>query len=84
MKKGYHIQHIKKGEIGKSSKLLEEVHELIDAEKQECKVMILIELSDLIGAIDLYLERNFKDIQPEDLRKMSTITQRAFKNGFRK
>lgn len=81
---GYHLKEIKKGTLGTSSKLLEEVQELIDAEEQTCKLMVLIELSDLIGAIEAYLAQNFKDIQLEDLKKMSDITKRAFKTGARK
>lgn len=81
---GYHLKEIKKGKLGASSKLLEEVQELIDAEEQTCKLMVLIELSDLIGAIEAYLAQNFKDIQLEDLKKMSDITKRAFKTGARK
>jgi hypothetical protein len=81
---GYHITKIKKGEIGKSSKILEEVEELIDAEKQGCKIMQLVELSDLIGAVELYLAKNFPGMMLEDLTSMSNITQRAFRTGARK
>lgn len=83
-KYGYHVSDIIKGEIGKSSKILEEVFELIDAEKQNCKVMALVELSDLYGAIDSYIEVNMLDISMKDLETMSNITKRAFENGFRK
>ena len=82
-KPGYHVTEIPKGEIGSSSKLLEEVLELIDAEKQECKIMALIELSDLVGAIRIYLERHAQGIDLADLEKMSSITRRAFENGHR-
>lgn len=81
---GYHITEIKKGEIGESSKILEEVHELQDAEIQNCKIMALVELSDLIGAIQLYLEKHHPDTSLEDLVKMSFITRRAFESGSRK
>jgi hypothetical protein len=81
---GYHVTEIPKGTIGTSSKILEEVLELIDAEKQGCKIMGLIELTDLIGAIKAYLEKNARDITLADLESMSNITVRAFKNGFRK
>lgn len=43
--------------------------------------MELVELSDIIGAIELYLEKYHSDIQ--ELIKMSNITKRAFKNGHR-
>lgn len=80
----YHINEIKKGQIGKSSKLLEEVEELMDAEQQGCKIMALVELSDLYGAIDLYLKENYPNITMDDLKSMSAITQRAFMSGRRK
>ena len=45
--------------------------------------MELVELSDLIGAIDCYLKQNHnKSLQ--DLILFSQITQRAFLNGRRK
>jgi hypothetical protein len=80
---GYHLADIPRGEVGESSKLLEEVLELQDAEAQECKVMALVELSDLIGAIALYLEKHHPDTSIEDLITMSQITRRAFENGRR-
>jgi hypothetical protein len=80
---GYHIAHIPKGEIGHSSKILEEVLELIDAESQGAKIMALVELSDLIGAVDAYLARHHPGTTLADLATMAKITARAFKNGFR-
>ena len=80
---GYHISIIPKGEIGESSKLLEEVLELQDAERQDAKIMALVELSDLIGAIALYLEKHHPSTDIDDLIIMSQITRRAFKNGRR-
>lgn len=81
---GYHIASIKKGDLGRISKIQEELDELKDAEDQNCKIMMLLELSDLYGAIVYYLEENFPDMQMEDLEKMSYITGRAFLNGERK
>jgi len=80
---GYHLYDIPKGEIGEISKIKEEILELEDANKQGCKIMALVELSDLYGSIELYLEKHFPDIKMEDLKKMSEVTQRAFKNGRR-
>lgn len=80
---GYHLRKIKKGKLGESSKLMEEVLELMDAEKQDCKIMSLLELSDLIGAIELYLTQHFPDFTLEDLKTMSDITKRAFESGAR-
>lgn len=80
---GYHLTEIPKGELGESSKIQEELLELIDAETQGCRIMMLVELSDLVGSIELYLDKHFPDISLEDLKKMAFITQRAFKNGKR-
>jgi len=80
---GYHIANIERGEFGELSKILEEVNEAIDAESQGCKIMILVELSDMLGAIEGYLQKHHKDITLDDLHKMSQITKRAFKNGHR-
>ena len=80
---GYHLKEIKKGTIGEISKIKEEIEELEDAINQDAKIMALVELSDLYGSIELYLEKHFPNIKMEDLKKMSMITQRAFKNGRR-
>ena len=83
LKPGYHITVIKKGELGEASKILEEVKELIDAENQHCKIMVLCELADIFGAIDAYLEKKKYSVTLEDLITMSRITKRAFINGRR-
>jgi phosphoribosyl-ATP pyrophosphohydrolase len=83
-KPGYHIKKIKRGTIGESDKILEEILELIDAEKQNCRVMVIIELSDIIGAISAYIDRYGLRISLKDLEIMSEITKRAFKNGHRR
>lgn len=80
---GYHITPIAKGELGESSKILEEIQELIDAEKQNCKVMAIIELSDIVGAVQAYVHKQKLGVTLVDLEKMSHITKRAFDNGFR-
>lgn len=82
-KPGYHLNTIPKGSIGDSSKILEELLELQDAEAQGAKVMALVELSDLIGAVDHYLRKNYPAITLSDLVIMSAITERAFRNGRR-
>lgn len=81
---GYHKKNIPKGIIGTSSKIKEELDELIDAEEQECKIMILCELSDLVGSIECYLEHNHPDITLLDLIKLSNLTKSAFRDGTRK
>jgi hypothetical protein len=45
--------------------------------------MALLELSDLVGAIQAYLEKNHPDFLLKDLEIMSSITRRVFKNGHR-
>lgn len=82
MKPGYHLKEIKKGELGKLSKIQEELDELYDAEKQCSKVMIGVELSDLYGALESYAQT--MGYTMEDLKNFSAITKRAFVNGRRK
>jgi phosphoribosyl-ATP pyrophosphohydrolase len=78
---GYHTTEIKKGTLGTLSKIQEELDELKDAEKQESKIMMMVELSDLYGAVEEYCAS--QGITMEDLRIFSDITKRAFKNGRR-
>lgn len=81
---GYHLTDIKRGELGLSSKIVEELNEFLDSEKQGVKIMALLELSDMIGAIEAWLKINFHDsVTIMDLWQMSNVTQRAFKNGHR-
>lgn len=78
---GYHLKEIKKGEIGAFSKIREEFTELEDAVEQKDSLLILCELSDLIGAIEAYSERwNFSI---KDLKNFSDKTKSAFKEGKR-
>lgn len=79
---GYHIKKIKKGKIGKISKVQEEIDEFKDAMKQDCKIMAILELSDIYGALE-EVANNF-NLSMNDLKKMSNITKRAFKTGERK
>ncbi len=80
-KAGYHLTEITKGKLGEISKIEEELLELKDADKQKSKVMVLVELSDLYGAIEEYCKKY--NIKMRDLKKFSNITKRAFKNGRR-
>jgi len=80
---GYHSRKIKKGKIGEVSKIREELEELEDALHQKCKIMATVELSDLYGAIQLYAKKHF-DLSMDDLKKMSELTQKAFRDGTRK
>lgn len=80
---GYHINKIEKGELGHFSKIEEEFDELVDAYQQSNPVLELVELSDLIGAIEAY-SINHYDIDLSDLIMMTRTTQSAFKDGTRK
>ncbi len=82
---GYHLEEIPRGEYGEISKILEEAAELKDAMEQGNKVMVIIELSDLMGAIDGYMEKYYgKQLTIDDLLTMADATKRAFKYGHRK
>lgn len=80
---GYHLTKIEKGKIGEISKIQEEVEELKDAQLQGCKIMELVELSDLYGAIECYLQKHHPTVTMDDLKNMSEITKRAFRTGYR-
>lgn len=80
---GYHLRPIEKGEFGQASKIYEEVEEFRESLEQGVAVMALVELSDLLGAIEGYLSCHHPSITLDDLRQMSAVTQRAFRNGHR-
>lgn len=82
-KRGYHVAQIKKGTLGQATKIREEAEEFLDAVNQNVKVMELVELSDLYGAIDAYITKHHPSLTMADLRKMSEVTARAFRNGSR-
>lgn len=82
-KPGYHLSDFEKGTIGEPSKIMEECQEFMDSIEQNSSVMALVELSDMIGAVELYLKRHHPSITINDLKTFSKITQRAFKNGYR-
>ena len=80
---GYHLRDINKGEIGEVSKIVEEVEELLDAHEQGVKVMELLELSDIYGAMVRYLEKHHTGMTMKDIKKMHKVTRRAFDNKRR-
>lgn len=81
---GYHTQTIHRGKLGELSKVQEELSEAIDAWSQNNKIMTLIELSDMIGAIRNFLKCQYGEhIGINDLEIMANATERAFKNGDR-
>jgi hypothetical protein len=82
-KPGYHMTTIEKGVLGEASKIKEEVEEFMDAVEQDVSIMALVELSDLVGAVESYLAKHHPSMNFDDLRSMSEVTKRAFQNGRR-
>lgn len=80
---GYHLVEPKRGTFGELSKIYEEIDELKDAENQDATLMLLQELSDVIGAIEGYLAKHHPTIKINDLIKMKDITRRVFESGCR-
>lgn len=78
---GYHTVKIAKGELGKSSKIQEELDELKDAEKQNVKILIHCELADLYGALRAVAETH--GLTMKDLEQMIDLTAAAFREGER-
>lgn len=80
---GYHLTEIEKGTLGELSKVREELCEAEDAERQGSSVMLLVELSDCVGAIEAYLAKHHPSITLDDLKNFAAITKRAFDQGER-
>lgn len=79
---GYHIKKIKKGVLGYTSKIEEEYEEFFDALNQGNPVMALLELSDMLGAIEAYTMK-YHSISLNQLIVMKNATESAFKDGSR-
>jgi hypothetical protein len=80
---GYHKTEIEKGVYGHFSKIKEEFQELQDAIDQKDKILTLVELSDLIGAIEGFVEFELK-LSLNDLVKFKELTKQSFISGNRK
>lgn len=80
---GYHKRVIERGVYGEVSKILEEVLELQDANEQGICIMELVELADIVGSIQGYLNTHHPSIGMIDLMQMSDATRRAFEDGSR-
>lgn len=78
----YHINEIKPGVFGELSKVREEMEEALDAAEQNNPLMVMQELSDMIGAIEAHAAKHNFTLQ--DLITMKEATARAFKSGGRK
>lgn len=81
---GYHRASISRGVLGEASKIEEEVAEFMDAVQQKVAIMALVELSDLMGAVEAYLRKHHPSLSLGDLIAMKDVTQRAFVNGRRR
>lgn len=79
---GYHLREIQKGILGKPSKIREEVDELEEALEQDNRILALVELSDIYGALKLVALSLGTNMQ--EVVKMSEATERAFMDGSRK
>lgn len=78
----YHKRDVIKGVYGKFSKIQEELDEALEATEQGCKILELVELSDLYGAIEAYVESEH-NLSMDDLKQMSDLTKKAFIEGAR-
>jgi len=79
---GYHKVEIPKGVLGEFSKIEEEILELKDAASQNCNVLVLCELCDLLGAIEAFTTKQF-NITLRDLTQFKNLTKQAFESGKR-
>ena len=79
---GYHSYQIPKGLYGEASKIEEEFLEFKDAIQQNNVLMAMLELSDMIGAIEEYIKKYHMTL--DDLLIMKNATKRAFECGRRK
>jgi len=79
---GYHTREIKKGTLGETSKIREELEELEDAELQGIRILAMCELADLYGALEA--KALSMGISMQDLRQMSEATKSAFLDGSRR
>lgn len=80
---GYHLRPIfTKGEFGFTSKIREELEELEEAFEQQNKILALVEISDLYGALEAVAEK--LGVTMDDVKNMSAATKRAFQSGERK
>lgn len=80
---GYHKRAIVvQGTFGEVSKIEEELDELKEALEQDNKILALVEISDLYGALEAVAER--LGVNMEDVKRMAAATKRSFQSGERK
>lgn len=80
---GYHLHSIRRGTLGETSKIREELDELDDAMEQGVAIMAMVEVSDLYGAIEAFVARHFPGLSMGDVARMAAVTRRAFGSGAR-
>jgi kynurenine formamidase len=78
-----HKREIPRGKTGEFSKITEEYHEALDAFEQGNIVMLLIEFSDLFGAVEKFLEKYHPSISIEQIVRQAKATNELFKRGVR-
>lgn len=79
----YHKKKIPEWIYWEISKITEEYEEFIDAVEQKSKLLELVELSDMIWAIDWYVNKKY-NMNIDDLITMAKLTHNSFKDGSRK
>jgi hypothetical protein len=78
----YHKRDIRKGSYGEPSKIREELDELEDALEQNNRIMALMELSDIYGALEgvaISLGVSMKEVAT-----MAECTRRAIQSSLEK
>lgn len=80
---GYHLRAIAKGKLGEASKIVEEAAEFEEALEQGVDLMAILELADMMGAVEAYLAKHHPSLSLDDLMRMKDATKRAFANGRR-
>ena len=79
---GYHLREIQtRGVFGQTSKILEEVEEFEEAIEQDNRILALVELSDIYGALEAVAQRLGTNMA--EVAKMAAATKRAFEAGTR-
>lgn len=79
---GYHLRPIIiQGVLGETSKIKEELDELEEALEQDNKILALVEIADLYGALEAVAEK--LGVTMDDVKKMSAATKRSFQSGER-
>lgn len=82
-KHGYHTSDIPKGKAGEFSKITEEYHEALDAHENNNPVMLLLELADMLGAVERFLEVQHPTVTLDDVVKQAKLTNEVFRRGLR-